>query len=320
MNTDADTTQIPLPMGTMCVNAFNAYMSQFASQLANSAGIDSFLLPVFVKAQPELKKTSAAAPKEKPLIKLPWDGKNHEDQCQALVYNGGLYTQCPKARGADEFCKTCAKQVYINNGVAPHGHIDERMAVDPMEFKPRDASKPLKYYANVVGLGSKTSEAQVREQLERFGVRAEDWMFLKAPSSRGKKATKVKTANKAENDQDAQIDSLLATVAKDAAPTPPKVSPPKVAAKTSTPYNSDDIDDDDYDVDDDDDDREYPHWMTHTDMDEYNDWEFRVDAKGGKYDVNTRTHKVYKVDTHEEVKLFAYKNEDGLKITKTKKK
>lgn len=350
MNTDADTKQIPLPMGTMCVNAFNAYMSQFATQLATSAGIDSFLLPVFVKAPQqhaaELKKKSAADPKEKPLIKLPWDGKNHEDQCQALVYNGGLYTQCLKARDDCEFCKTCTKQVALSgNGLPPHGHIHDRMAVGPMEFNPMDAAKPLKYYANVVGIGTKTSEAQVREQLERFGVRAEDWMFQKAPSTR-KKATKVKTANKAETEQDDQIDSLLATVANDAVaaaatpppptraelfsptptPTPPKVSTPNAAAaaaaasKTSTPYNSDDDQgDDDYDVDDD---KEYPHWMTQTDMDEYDDWELDIDAKGGKkYDVNTRTHKVYKVDTHAEVKLFAYKNEDGgLKITKTKKK
>ena len=345
MNTDADTNQIPLPMGTICINGLNAYMSQFASQLATSAGISSFLMPVFVKAPqqaPEPKKKSAD-PKEKPLIKLPWDGKNHEDQCQALVYNGGLYTQCQKARGDDEFCKTCAKQVHTNNGVPPHGHIHDRMAVGPMEFNPSDAAKPLKYYANVVGIGTKTSEAQVREQLERFGVMAEDWMFQKAPSTR-KKATKVKTANKAENDQDAQIDSLLATVANDAVaaaatppptraelfsptppPTPPKVLPPK-AAKTSTPYNSDDddVDDDDnnYDVDDDDDNK-YPHWMTQADMDDHDKgyWSLGVEAKGGVYDANTHTHEVYTADTHKKVKLFAYDTEDGgLKITKTKKK
>lgn len=64
---------------------------------------------------------------------------------------------------------------------------------------------------------------------------------------------------------------------------------------------------------------DYPHWMTRIDMDEYNDWELEINAKGGKYDANTRTHKVYKVDTHEEVNLFAYKNEDGwLRITKKK--
>ena len=84
-------------------------------------------------------------------------------------------------------------------------------------------------------------------------------------------------------------------------------------------------DDNKKDDEDEDDDGFYLCWMTEVDMDDLDkgNWSLSVEAKGGVYDANTRTHEVYAAYTHKKVKLFAYNTKDGelkiVKIVKVKK-
>jgi len=317
--------EIEIPMNTLAVGAMNRYMEQFKRQIAKAAGItdqnfDDVRGPVFVKSNVAVvepvkkKRASAAEPKvakEKPLIKLPYDEVNHQDRCQALVVNGGLYTQCANDKvTAGEFCKTCAKHV-ATLGAPKHGHINDRLACEPMDFVP-PSGQQLKYYANVVGLGGpnpKVTLEQMREQFDKFGVVMRDWHTIRAPIKH-KAAGKTTVKNQDDEESaDNQIASLISqTLAETAAqtrqPTPEPLSPLFTPVKSNQAtvdvavvqddivVDYDDDDDDDADNDDLPEPDVLPGWLTNAD--EVENWILELCYKPDKtYDVNRLTNQVY---------------------------
>ena len=56
-------------------------------------------------------------------IILPFSGKINKNNCKAVVYNHGLYTQCINV--CNNICKSCASNMIDNN--LKYGHIENRL-------------------------------------------------------------------------------------------------------------------------------------------------------------------------------------------------
>ncbi len=65
---------------------------------------------------------------------LPWCGEVVETNCCALVYNSGLFTQCPQTRKNGLWCTKCANQVE-KHGTPKNGDVEQRKACGLMNYK-----------------------------------------------------------------------------------------------------------------------------------------------------------------------------------------
>ena len=65
---------------------------------------------------------------------MPWCGVVNETDCCAIVYNSGLFTQCPQKRKNGMWCTKCANQV-DKNGTPKNGDIEQRKACGLMAYK-----------------------------------------------------------------------------------------------------------------------------------------------------------------------------------------
>ena len=142
------------------------------------------------------------APKEKrmvPSIPLPFCGVVKEDWCCGLRLNHGLYSQCTMLKGKDtEFCKTCIKQVEKSENNKPtYGVIQDRMAIEPMDFRD-PKGKAVICYGNVMAKLKIEKETAIAEAA-KFGLVIPEEQFEERKTSRGR-PKKDATASDTESD------------------------------------------------------------------------------------------------------------------------
>jgi hypothetical protein len=70
---------------------------------------------------------------------LPFDGKKKEGNCNGIVKNHGLYTQCENKVKEDGYCKSCEKSE------KRYGDIYSRMSVGLYEYKDKDGKSAKRY-------------------------------------------------------------------------------------------------------------------------------------------------------------------------------
>ena len=76
-------------------------------------------------------KVGCEKKKRKKCIPLPWTGKVGEENCRALEYNNGLFTQCgSKKEMGKDYCVNCIKRQEENNGELEYGTVEDRMKKD----------------------------------------------------------------------------------------------------------------------------------------------------------------------------------------------
>lgn len=81
---------------------------------------------------------------KKKLIPLPWMGMVDPNCCQAITYNYGLFTQCPKKKAGTSYCAACEKSCSETaTSEPPCGTVSKRIALaDYVDSKGR---KPTQY-------------------------------------------------------------------------------------------------------------------------------------------------------------------------------
>ena len=171
-----------------------------AAEAIQRLGLDSVSVtrPMKKKAAPK----AAKAPKEKrmvPSVPLPFCGVVKEDWCCGLRLNHGLYSQCTMLKGKDtDFCKTCVKQVEKSENNKPtYGVIQDRMAVEPMDFRD-PKGKSVVSYGNVMAKLNITKETAIAEA-EKFGLVISDEQFAERKTMRGRPK---KDASASDSDSD----------------------------------------------------------------------------------------------------------------------
>ena len=91
------------------------------------------------KAEMVRPKKKCSEPKKsevdkKPSTILPFCGDVREECCKGIRLNHQLFTQCSNSPTNGEFCKTCYGQAEKNGGKPTYGTVDDRMAVERMEY------------------------------------------------------------------------------------------------------------------------------------------------------------------------------------------
>jgi hypothetical protein len=158
-----------------------------AAEAIQRLGLDSVTV-----SRPMKKKAAAKAPKapkEKrmvPSIPLPFCGVVRADWCCGLRLNHGLYSQCTMSKGKDiEFCKTCLKQVEKSENNKPtYGVIQDRMSVEPMEFRD-PKGKAVVCYGNVMAKLKIEKETAIAEAA-KFDLVIPEEQFEERKTSRGR--------------------------------------------------------------------------------------------------------------------------------------
>jgi flagellar biosynthesis GTPase FlhF len=113
---------------------------------------------------------------EKARFPLPFNGEMSDDKCHALRHNSGLYTQCQVMRKDGKmFCKQCEMLASKSGGVSEYGTIEERMAVDILEYVDPKGRKPVAYIK--IMKKYKVSEEEVLEEALRLNVKIDSKHF-----------------------------------------------------------------------------------------------------------------------------------------------
>jgi hypothetical protein len=119
------------------------------------------------------------APKRtKPKFPLPFTGEVFDDCCRAIVFNGGLFTQCfkaPKPESQNSLCQTCEKQAEKTPlGNPPLGYISERLEkgedwADPKGRRPVPYTKVMKT--------KNFTQEEVMEEVSKYGMNIDMTVF-----------------------------------------------------------------------------------------------------------------------------------------------
>ena len=127
-------------------------------------------------------------------VKLPWCGKVLMDRCKALVYNGGLYSQCMKVN--DLYCKGCMNKKEKNGDVFVYGTVEERLRCDLLEYKDSKGKCEV-IYSSVMrkeGISREEAESAAKE----LGWEIPECYFELKGSKRGRPKKNVEKENKVE--------------------------------------------------------------------------------------------------------------------------
>lgn len=117
-------------------------------------------------------------------IPLPWTGFVNQENCCALNYNLGLFTQCENMRKDDGmWCEVCMKKNEEHHGL-PYGTVEDRLKAD---FKGA-GGKPLVHYGNIIDKKNIEKQA-VLNYAREMNIVIPDKMFevIKKPRGRPKK-------------------------------------------------------------------------------------------------------------------------------------
>ena len=142
-----------------------------------------------------VKKEKPPAPvkTEQPSFVLPWCGEANVQWCSALRANYGLYTQCTMPpKPGEKFCKTCTKHAEsAPDGIPPCGTIDQRLAVDGLEYRDTKGKKVSLYTAYMKK--NNITDDMVHTEAKKFNFTVPDEQLTTVSSGRGrpKKSTVV---------------------------------------------------------------------------------------------------------------------------------
>ena len=120
----------------------------------------------------EKKAKSEKKPKEKSSsFPLPFNPNTvNFSKCNALTYNRGLFTQCPKEQMANScFCKGCQAECDASaTGIPTCGTVQQRLACGLYEFKDPKGRSPIRY--TKVLEKAKMTETQAQDEAGKLSI------------------------------------------------------------------------------------------------------------------------------------------------------
>ena len=134
----------------------------------------------------ERDESISGSNKETSKIILPFCGNIIKDNCKALVYNHGLYTQCTKT--AKLYCKSCNKDL-------KYGTIDDRLKFEIGKFVCKNGKRETSYSDFIKKQGYKKSD--VVKLLQELNIDISLLNIEKVKQeTRGRPKKQVKVENK----------------------------------------------------------------------------------------------------------------------------
>ena len=168
------------------------YMFDYEDALSH-LGMDD-LKPMIQLAKTKGIAGMVAPKRTKPKYPLPFSGEVIDDCCHAIVYNGGLFTQCLKEPNLDtesSLCKACEKQSEKNGGNPPLGFISERLERGDDWADPK-GRRPVPY--TKVMIAKKFTQEEVMAEVNLYNLNFDTNHFLEPDTEkRGRKKGAKKT-------------------------------------------------------------------------------------------------------------------------------
>jgi len=148
------------------------------------------------KSKPKKEKVVEEV-RAKASFPLPFSYNLDERLCQAVVQNGGLYTQCESKCGSKgSYCNKHHSQAEKSSGGIPeHGTMSQRMEAGLMEYVSPSGKSPTPYVKMMKKL--KLTEEQVREEVSRLNVNFDERHFEGEEMKKGRPAKAEKVPKEA---------------------------------------------------------------------------------------------------------------------------
>ena len=151
-------------------------------------------------------KAVASNPKKEKVVRevrakasfpLPFSYNLDDTLCQAVVQNGGLYTQCESKCGSKgSYCNKHHSQAEnSSDGIPEHGTMSQRMEAGLMEYVSPTGKSPTPYVKIMKKL--KLSEEQVREEVSRLNMKFDERHFECEEMKKGRPAKAEKVPKEA---------------------------------------------------------------------------------------------------------------------------
>ena len=115
---------------------------------------------------------------------LPWCGMVIEECCKGLKLNNGLYTQCSRIRGENEYCGSCLKLMEKNGGSLPYGNVDDRLRSGILDYVDPKGKRTVPF-ANVMKKLNISKEEAIKEA-EKLGWVIPECHFEEKKGKRGR--------------------------------------------------------------------------------------------------------------------------------------
>jgi len=127
---------------------------------------------------------------------LPFSYNLDETLCQAVVQNGGLYTQCESNASTGCYCKKHSTQAEKSSaGIPEHGTMSQRMEAGLMDYVSPSGKSPTPYVKIMKKL--KLNEEQVREEVSRLNMKFDEQHFEGEEMKKGRPAKAEKAPKEA---------------------------------------------------------------------------------------------------------------------------
>ena len=115
------------------------------------------------------------------MIVLPWCGTVNGDNCHALKFNYGLYTQCDKVKeGGGAYCKQCVKKIDKNGGMLHYGSVEDRLECGLLDYVSPCGRKAVPFVKIMKRLD--ISKEQVLEEAELLNIIIPECHFQTKPN------------------------------------------------------------------------------------------------------------------------------------------
>lgn len=165
-----------------------------ASEEIRFLGLENLSL---IKKQMTKKSSSdrkqSKLPKKKSNIPMPFIGESVDSTiCNGIVYNHGLFTQCPKKQISNgRFCKGCQTECDSSSAGTPQcGTIQERCGVGLYDFKDSKGRSPVSYVKVIEKL--KLTIDQALTEAGTLNMNIPEEHFVIVDKSKPKKEKEVK--------------------------------------------------------------------------------------------------------------------------------
>ena len=168
-------------MSKMLIGAIRNSMEEIVIKLGEKYKFDSeeAMRDIEIIMRNEKKRKE----KKEKKIAMPFSKKN-DINCEALMRNQGLYTQCENVKTGEKYCELCTKEMEKNSGKCEFGTISDRLCCGLMDYIDPKGKKVISYL-KIMKKQNLTRE-DVEKEASKLGLTIDEIHFTEPEKKSGR--------------------------------------------------------------------------------------------------------------------------------------
>jgi hypothetical protein len=168
-------------MSKMLIVAIRNSMEEIVIKLGEKYKFDSeeAMIDIEIIMRNEKKRKE----KKEKKIAMPFSKKN-DINCEALMRNQGLYTQCENVKTGEKYCELCTKEMEKNSGKCEFGTISDRLCCGLMDYIDPKGKKVISYL-KIMKKQNLTRE-DVEKEASKLGLTIDEIHFTEPEKKSGR--------------------------------------------------------------------------------------------------------------------------------------